>query len=88
MAFVDELRAARRPRALRPQDEHGLLDLDASLADTAGTRVIYCCGPGPLLDAVEALRARPTGTLRTERFAPDELERADPARTRSRSNWP
>jgi ferredoxin-NADP reductase len=67
MAFVDELPAG--PVELRPQDRHGLLDLDAALADTDGA-LVYCCGPGPLLDAVEA--RCPADRLRIERFAPKE----------------
>jgi ferredoxin-NADP reductase len=65
MAFTGELPAG--PVELRPQDEHGLLDLDAALADTEGT-LVYCCGPAPLLDAVEA--RCPADRLRIERFAP------------------
>ncbi|WP_323746994.1 PDR/VanB family oxidoreductase [Catenulispora pinisilvae] len=54
MAFVDELARYDDRVVLRPQDRHGLLDLAAHLgAPTPGTR-IYCCGPGGLLDAVEA----------------------------------
>jgi ferredoxin-NADP reductase len=67
MAFVDELPAGTVE--LRPQDRNGLLDLDAALADTAGT-LVYCCGPGPLLDAVEA--RCPADRLHVERFAPKD----------------
>ncbi len=68
MAFLDELDDDRV--TVWPQDERGLLplaDLLTGLDD--GTRV-YCCGPAPLLDAVEA--ACPPGLLRTERFAARE----------------
>jgi ferredoxin-NADP reductase len=72
MAFADELRAAHGERVqLRPQDEHGLLDLDALLTAPAPGTLVYCCGPAPLLDAVEQrCAAWPPGTLHVERFAP------------------
>jgi ferredoxin-NADP reductase len=70
MAFLDELAGYGDRVAIRPQDEAGLLDI-ASVVDDCdpGTR-LYCCGPAPLLAAMEALCAgRPPGFLRTERFA-------------------
>jgi ferredoxin-NADP reductase len=75
MAFAAELRAAYGERVqLRPQDEHGLLDLDALLAAPTPGTLVYCCGPTPLLDAVERRCAGwPPGTLHVERFAPKEV---------------
>ena len=72
MAFAHDLLEARGPRVvLCPQDEYGLLDLDELLATPANGTAVYCCGPGPLLDAVDAAsRHWPTGSLHTERFAP------------------
>ena len=64
MAFTGELPDGAVE--LRPQDEHGLLDLDAILSDVDGTTLVYCCGPGPLLDA--ALARCPADRLRVERF--------------------
>jgi ferredoxin-NADP reductase len=72
MAFLERLAAldAGRGRVtVAPQDETGLLDLDRVLAATDPDTPVYCCGPGPLLDAVEERCGdRPAGTLRTERF--------------------
>lgn len=85
MAFVEELEAvaAAVPVAagaggngggrllLLPEDEHGLLDLDRAL-ELAGGGALYCCGPAPLIDALEA-RCAAAGcpeALRVERFAP------------------
>ncbi|WP_194919212.1 PDR/VanB family oxidoreductase [Catenulispora rubra] len=71
MAFVDELARYGDRVVLRPQDRHGLLDLAAHLgAPRPGTR-IYCCGPGGLLDAVEA-HCRTAGwpEPHVERFQP------------------
>jgi ferredoxin-NADP reductase len=69
MAFLDEL-ARYGDRVLRrPQDEFGLLDLAAHLGPHRSERKVYCCGPGPLLAAVEARCASwPPGSLRLERF--------------------
>jgi ferredoxin-NADP reductase len=54
MAFADELPPG--DVTLWPQDERGPLDLDAILAGTGPNTVVYCCGPEPLLAAVEARR--------------------------------
>ncbi|QUQ64284.1 PDR/VanB family oxidoreductase [Kutzneria sp. CA-103260] len=69
MAFREEL-ARRHPGnvEIRPQDEHGLLDLPAFLAEPDGDTAVYCCGPDPLLAAVEQHRG--AGALHLERFAP------------------
>lgn len=80
MAFLDELAAYGDRVQVVPQDEFGLLDLPAFLgAPRPGVR-IYCCGPAPLLAAVEtACAGWPPYTLRVERFVAPEL--AGPART-------
>jgi ferredoxin-NADP reductase len=55
---------------LHPQDEEGLLDLDAIIRTPHAETLIYCCGPEPLLQAVEARSASwPHGALHLERFA-------------------
>ncbi|MEV4313471.1 PDR/VanB family oxidoreductase [Actinocrispum sp. NPDC049592] len=72
MAFREELEALHPGHVeIHPQDEHGLLDLPTVLARP--TPAIYCCGPEPLLTAVE--HQCTSGALHLERFAP----RADPA---------
>ncbi|MGP4025960.1 PDR/VanB family oxidoreductase [Actinomadura sp. 3N407] len=69
MAFLDELRPYGGKVAIVPEDEHGLLDLDAWLPEPSTGTKVYCCGPGGLLDAVERrCAAWPAGHLRTERF--------------------
>lgn len=70
MAFVDELERHGGKVTLWPQDTHGLLDLDALLGGPRPGTLVYACGPGPLLDAVEArCAAWPEGALHIERFA-------------------
>ena len=58
---------------VHPQDERGLLDLDRLLVPPRPDRLVYCCGPEPLLRAVEERCACwPPGSLRVERFSPRE----------------
>ncbi|MGW7646365.1 PDR/VanB family oxidoreductase [Streptomyces bobili] len=66
MAFTEELARYGDRVVLAPQDEAGLLDLGPVLDALPEGTLVYCCGPGPLLDAVEA--RCPSGALRVERF--------------------
>ena len=72
MAFTEELGAYGDKVTVAPQDETGLLDLGSVLDDLPEGTLVYCCGPGPLLDAVE--ERCPGGRLRVERFQPKERE--------------
>lgn len=73
MAFLDELATYGDRVTIHPQDEGGLLDLDALLADPDEDTLVYCCGPGSLLDAVEQRCSTwPRGALHVERFTPRE----------------
>jgi ferredoxin-NADP reductase len=80
MAFRSALRSAYGSLvSLHPQDETGLLDLDAILAAEPADTPVYCCGPEPLLTAIEQRCAgRP---LHVERFAPKE--QGEPVRAES-----
>jgi ferredoxin-NADP reductase len=80
MAFLDELAIFGDRVSVRPQDETGLLDLDALLGTPRADTAVYCCGPEPLLAAVEQrCAAWPSGALHVERFAPRPV--AEPARS-------
>ena len=69
MAFLDELAAYGDRVTVWPQDERGLLDLDGLLGTAAPDTRVYCCGPEPLLGAVEQRCATwPRGSLHVERF--------------------
>ncbi len=72
MAFAEELRAAHGTRVrIHPQDECGLLDLETVLGSPDARTAVYCCGPEPLLAAVEQRCASwPPRALHVERFAP------------------
>jgi ferredoxin-NADP reductase len=70
MAFTGELQAYGERVGLHPQDSHGLLDLDALLGSPREGTLVYCCGPEPLLRAVEdRMSAWPADALHVERFA-------------------
>ncbi|MEV5750594.1 iron-sulfur cluster-binding domain-containing protein [Actinoallomurus sp. NPDC052308] len=74
MGFLDELAGYGDAVSVRPQDETGLLDLDSFLSEPDDRALVYCCGPEPLLAAVEE-RCRagwPPGALQVERFHPGE----------------
>ncbi|MFG2087128.1 MULTISPECIES: cytochrome P450 [unclassified Spirillospora] len=84
MAFRDELAAVAGDRLrVLPQDETGIPDLKAILAETGPDTAIYCCGPTGMIAAAEGacdelgIRTR----LHVERFTGDDsLEVAfDPA---------
>jgi ferredoxin-NADP reductase len=73
MAFLDELAGYGDRVRLHPQDELGLLPLAEFVGEARDDTRIYCCGPGPLLDAIDAVCARwPRYALRTERFVAEE----------------
>ncbi|MFI2719510.1 PDR/VanB family oxidoreductase [Streptomyces collinus] len=75
MAFGGELGRYGHRVTFAPEDETGLLDLPSVLDDVPDGTLVYCCGPGPLLDAVEA--RCPSGVLRVERFQPKNQETGD-----------
>jgi len=79
MAFVDELSSFGAERVqLWPEDVHGLLDLDSILGTPRPGTLVYCCGPEPLLAAVEErCHSWPSGALVVERFAPKPADPGD-----------
>ncbi|MCW2585760.1 MAG: ferredoxin [Frankiales bacterium] len=69
MGFLDELAEYGDQVSVQPQDVVGLLDL-AGLLGGLEDALVYCCGPEPLLAAVEGHCAGwPVGRLHVERFA-------------------
>lgn len=70
MAFLDELAVHGDRVEVVPEDERGLLDLSAALGTPHEHTLVYCCGPEPLLAAVEErCAAWPPSCLHVERFA-------------------
>ncbi|WP_422749010.1 PDR/VanB family oxidoreductase [Mycobacterium sp. WMMD1722] len=81
MAFVSEVTgiAGGEVRVV-PQDTEGLLDLTDFLGSPSAGTAIYCCGPPPLLEAVEQqCLSWPPQTLHIERFVPRDRVQAPAA---------
>lgn len=71
MAFLDELARYGDRVSVCSEDETGLLDLDSLLGSPQVDTLVYCCGPEPLLAAVEQRCTDwPAAALHVERFAP------------------
>jgi ferredoxin-NADP reductase len=71
MAFAAELKRYGGNVDLLPQDECGLLNLNTILDGLAAREAVYCCGPNPLIDAVqERFNRGLQGALHVERFTP------------------
>lgn len=72
MAFLDELEGYGDRVMVRPEDKYGLLDLTGFLADASPDTAAYCCGPEPLIAAMEETCEKTTFplSLHVERFAP------------------
>jgi ferredoxin-NADP reductase len=75
MAFLEALEDATGNRVrLHPHDEVGLIDLAKILGNPREETLVYCCGPEPLLAAVEERCAGwPSGSLHVERFSPKDV---------------
>lgn len=77
MAFVEELDALGDRATIVPDDEFGLIDVAAALGEPEFGVGIYCCGPEPLLKAVErASRSWAPGSLHVERFVAKEVDKS------------
>lgn len=73
MAFLDKM--ADYGVIPWPQDEKGLLPLAEMMAACGPDTAIYCCGPEPLLSAVEAAcKAAGRPAPHVERFAAKEID--------------
>ena len=76
MAFLEELESTGRVRVHADDERGGPPDLAAELGGLDPGTLVYCCGPEPLIQAVEA--ALPDrSALRVERFrAPEQPARS------------
>lgn len=80
MAFLDRLTDFDRIGVVA-QDQSGLPDIAAALADCPPGTAVYCCGPPPMITAVaDACAGRPELTLHVERFTTAASEAPVPAR--------
>jgi ferredoxin-NADP reductase len=77
MAFLDELVNYHERVRIVPQDELGMLDLEAVLGTPQPDTLVYCCGPEGLLAAAEKFCEKwPPGSLHLERFSAKPQEPA------------
>lgn len=77
MAFLNELAGQGERVKIFPQDEVGHISLEDIIGKPRSDTLVYCCGPEPLLAAVEATcTSWPAGSLRTERFKAKQVESA------------
>ncbi len=69
MPFLDELPEGAE---VRTDDEHGIPDIAAILAEAEPGAAVYVCGPPPVLDTAQRrlFELNPSGSLHTERFSP------------------
>lgn len=75
MAFLGELEQFGDRVRIVPEDTDGRVDFAAYLKDVQPETLVYCCGPEPLLNVVEAASAHwPSGSLHVERFVPKEID--------------
>jgi ferredoxin-NADP reductase len=75
MAYLELLEGYGDRVTVVPQDESGLLDIAGILGSPQPGTLVFCCGPEPLLAAVEAGCAGwPTGSLHLERFSAKTVE--------------
>lgn len=71
MAFTAEVDGDST--TLVPQETHGHIDLASLLGEARDDTLVYCCGPEPMLKAVEtAMSHWDPHALRLERFSPKE----------------
>jgi tetrachlorobenzoquinone reductase len=69
--FNDELAAQPQHVTLTSDDVDGIPDFGALIAAQRDGTAVYCCGPEPMIMAVEGFAAaNPSVTLHTERFSP------------------
>ncbi|MFF5988376.1 flavin reductase family protein [Prauserella flavalba] len=76
MAFVDDVIATYGDRvSIVPEDECGLLPIPEILRRLPSGWAVYCCGPEPLIAAVEQVcSTRSDLVLKRERFMPVTVE--------------
>jgi len=82
MAFLPEVAGYGDRVEVWVDDERGtMVDLAALVRDAPSDAAIYCCGPTPMIDAVEELGARfASRRVVTERFSAVPVDRDDDSR--------
>ncbi|MFF2116481.1 PDR/VanB family oxidoreductase [Kitasatospora sp. NPDC058184] len=91
LPYTDELRALDPHRVvLRTDDEHGGVPTGAELlAHAPRGAAVYCCGPAPMLSAVQrALDGSPAASLHFERFGAAPVTDGEPFAVRLGTDGP
>lgn len=83
MAFIDELAGLGGTVSIMPKDECGYADLEGAMAAAPAGTAVYCCGPEPLIRAVEQACERHLGAdaMHFERFGAAASPAAGDARS-------
>jgi ferredoxin len=75
MAFTDQFHGSEDKVEFYPEDERGFMPLGELLSSLEPGTLVYCCGPEPMLKAVEANSGTlAPGALQFERFSPKVIE--------------
>lgn len=75
MAYIEEIASLGGSVDLVPEDERGLLQIGPLVDRYARANAVYCCGPEPMIAAVEAAMAgRSLPPPQTERFQPRAVQ--------------
>ncbi|MFF2042017.1 PDR/VanB family oxidoreductase [Kitasatospora sp. NPDC058170] len=90
LPYAEELRALGPDRVeLRTDDEHGVPTGAELLAHAPPGAAVYCCGPAPMLAAVQgALAAAPSAALHFERFGAAPVTGGEPFTVRLGAEGP
>ncbi|MBY4575647.1 oxidoreductase [Gordonia paraffinivorans] len=75
MSYRDELAHWGERVTFWPEDSHGRIDLPSLLGTPIEDTLVYCCGPEPLLDAVQDhCGSWPAGALHVEHFSAADID--------------
>lgn len=75
MAYLTHLEQYGDNATFVPQEQAGILDLATILARPDADTLVYCCGPEPLLAAIEKQCENwPAGALHLERFTAKDID--------------
>lgn len=74
MAFIEELESFGDRVKFLPEDELGMQDIALIIGAPVEGQLVYACGPGGLLNAIDAhMSLWPAGSFKCERFVPKDV---------------
>lgn len=75
MAFLKEVEVFGDRVKVIPEDEMGMQDITAIIGNPIEGQLVYACGPGGLLNAIEShMSSWPAASLKLERFVPKDAQ--------------